>query len=261
MNILNEKPYIQKLIAVVKNSMQRKPRRISVNGRLSDAFVYIISGECDYFFENGFTFTAQAGNVIYLSKHAVYEMKLQSENYSFIYVDFMFEENGQFESALFKNEYDYSVLFRRLYAEYKNASAEHKINCMQRLYDIYAAICYQNKQAAYVPTSLKGRMETCKEYMDAHYDDVGLSIVCLSELAQMSDVYFRKNFQSIYHLSPKKYLTQIRLEHATELMQYSFLTLEECAFACGFSSWQYFSRVFKNAYGETPAVYRKKRSK
>ena len=53
MDILVEQPYIKKVIAVIKNSLVRTPRKISVKGRLSDAFVYILSGECEYTFENG----------------------------------------------------------------------------------------------------------------------------------------------------------------------------------------------------------------
>lgn len=263
MELLKEQPYIQKLIAVVKNSMQRSPRKILVNGRLSDAFVCILSGACTYRFEDGIEFTVQSGDVLYLANQAVYEMELQTEAYSFIYVDFLFENTQTYKSKVFStpdnNENnEYWGLFKKLYSEYKSANPKSKVSCMRRLYNIYEVLCERNEQI-YIPRTLKEKMEKSKEYMHAHYTDKELSIAHLAELAKMSEVYFRKIFQQTYKIAPKKYLTKIRLEHAQHWMQYSFLTLKECASLCGFSSWQYFTKVFKNETGETPAVYRKKK--
>ena len=100
-------------------------------------------------------------------------------------------------------------------------------------------------------------MEKCKEYIYLHYDDANLSIPELSKIAEMSDVYFRKTFQSVFKISPNKYVTKVRLERSLELMKYSFLSLDEIASMCGFSTVQYFSRVFKSEFGISPGKYRK----
>jgi AraC family transcriptional regulator of arabinose operon len=44
-------------------------------------------------------------------------------------------------------------------------------------------------------------------------------------------------------------------------MEYPFLSLEECAKRSGFSSCQYFYKVFKAHFGVTPAKYKKQRGK
>ena len=259
MDILKEKPYIQKLITVVKNSMKQSSRKLFVNGRLSDAFVYILSGSCSYRFENGMQFIVESGDILYLANQAVYEMKLQTETYSFIYVDFCFEGEQKYNSTVYKSSegVEYLNLFKKLNLEYKSLKPKAKIACMRQLYEIYAIICERNEQT-YIPHSLKEKMEICKEYIHSNYGDKDLSITYLAKLVQMSEVYFRKGFEAVYKTSPKKYLTRVRLEQSCQWMRYSFLSLEECAFLCGFSSWQYFSRVFKNGMGETPAAYRKR---
>jgi AraC-like DNA-binding protein len=258
MDIVKQQPYIQKLIAVVKNSMVRTPRKRFVNGRLSDAFVYVLSGGCEYHFENGMRFTVESGDVLYLANQAIYEMKLQTERYSFIYVDFLFEGEEKRQSAVYKNASvgDMAGDFKKLYTEYRKLKSSMKISCIRQLYEIYERLCERNEQI-YVPSSLKEKMENCEAYIRTHYWDNELNIDYLASLAQMSAVYFRKSFQAVYKTSPKKYLTHIRLEQACQWMKYPFLRLEECAELCGFSSWQYFSKVFKNEMGETPAVYRK----
>ena len=75
--------------------------------------------------------------------------------------------------------------------------------------------------------------------------------------AGMSEVYFRKLFKQLYHLTPGQYLTAVRVKRTRELPAYPYLTLEECAKQCGFSTVQYFCRVFKEHTGQTPAKYKK----
>ena len=262
MEILKNQPYIKDLIAVIKNSMMQTPRKIFVNGRLNDAFVYILSGACTYIFENGSQYVAQSGDVLYLANHAVYEMKLQTEKYEFIYVNFLFDGEQFFESKVYSCEENYNFLpiFKKMYQEYRSMSAHSRITCMRQLYDIYSLLCEMNERT-YVPDSLREKMEASKEYMQLHYAEINLSIATLAERAEMSEVYYRKMFQATYKVSPKKYLTLIRIKKSCQLLEYSFLSLEEVAVLCGFSSWQYFSRVFKNKTGESPASYRKKKIK
>jgi two-component system response regulator YesN len=73
----------------------------------------------------------------------------------------------------------------------------------------------------------------------------------------MSEVYMRKIFKNKYGRSPIEYITSVRLMRARELIGYQFVSLEECAKQSGFSSLQYFSRVFKKEFGITPASYRR----
>ena len=60
-----------------------------------------------------------------------------------------------------------------------------------------------------------------------------------------------------YALSPSQYIISVRLNKAKELMRSPFLSLEAVAQESGFSSPQYFSRVFKKETGMTPYAYRK----
>ncbi|MBD3239652.1 MAG: helix-turn-helix domain-containing protein [Chitinivibrionales bacterium] len=57
----------------------------------------------------------------------------------------------------------------------------------------------------------------------------------------------------------RKHLEEIRLERARNLLRSSTLNVSETALACGFSSTNYFVRVFRNAVGVTPGVWRRPR--
>ncbi|MBE6651758.1 MAG: helix-turn-helix transcriptional regulator [Ruminococcaceae bacterium] len=94
-------------------------------------------------------------------------------------------------------------------------------------------------------------------YIDENFNLPEFSITLLAERIEMSEVYLRKLFRAQYGISPSKYLISVRLKNAKKLMKYPFLTLEECALQSGFSSLQYFCRLFKKETGISPGKYRK----
>jgi AraC family transcriptional regulator, arabinose operon regulatory protein len=54
-----------------------------------------------------------------------------------------------------------------------------------------------------------------------------------------------------------EYALEIRLSSAINQMKYTSLNLEQIAENCGFGTYPYFHRVFKNKYGTAPGIYRK----
>ena len=87
---------------------------------------------------------------------------------------------------------------------------------------------------------------------------LGITQEDLAEKIGISEVYLRKLFKAQYGITPSNYLISVRLENAKKLMRYPFITLEECALQSGFSSLQYFCRLFKKETGISPGKYRKK---
>jgi AraC family transcriptional regulator of arabinose operon len=65
-------------------------------------------------------------------------------------------------------------------------------------------------------------------------------------------------FKEAFGESIMQYALKVRLNIAVERMKYSKLTLEQISDICGLGSYPYFHRVFKEAYGESPSVYRRK---
>ena len=53
-------------------------------------------------------------------------------------------------------------------------------------------------------------------------------------------------------------LNQVRIDEAKKLFKTTDLSVNEVSDRVGFSSWSYFSRVFKKVAGTSPAEYRRK---
>jgi AraC family transcriptional regulator, arabinose operon regulatory protein len=65
-------------------------------------------------------------------------------------------------------------------------------------------------------------------------------------------------FKETFGQSIMQYAQQVRLSMAVERMKYSTLTLDQIADSCGMGSYPFFHRVFKEKFGITPSVYRKR---
>lgn len=257
-NIMQENLCIQKIDSVIKGKNCQYRKLLKNNGRHSDAFVYILEGSCTYRFDDKIEFTATTGDVFYLPRQSVYSMFIHTQSYEFIFCDFEFADSSPKHSALYSHQdlNHIDSLFYKLLNRYHASSGNTYAECMSILYHIYSLL-QQHTEQGYLSKDKKDDMASAKRYMDEHLSQPELSISLLAEQCNVSEVYFRKLFKARYGLPPSKYLASIRLKNATKLMNYPFLTLDECALQSGFSSLQYFCRLFKKETGISPGKFRK----
>ncbi|MDO5292931.1 MAG: AraC family transcriptional regulator [bacterium] len=84
--------------------------------------------------------------------------------------------------------------------------------------------------------------------------------VSLEEMSQslgISYAHFSRQFAKELGLSPLQYMTQLRVRHATHMLLYSDASVTEIASECGFSTSNYFTKVFKSTMKVTPSEYRR----
>lgn len=82
-----------------------------------------------------------------------------------------------------------------------------------------------------------------------------LTALSIAQELHIHPTYLHKLFRDETGYSVCEYIQRVRLEHAAELMR-GDCTLRDAALAVGISSPQYFSKLFKRAYGMTPGEYR-----
>ena len=257
-DIMQENLCIQKIITVIQGKNPNHHKLLTVKSRHSDAFVYVISGSCTYRFDDKTEFTVTAGDVFYLPYQSIYTMYIHTDDYKFIFCDFEFAEPSARRSALYSHQDLKNVdsLFFKLLNRYRASAKNTYIECMSILYSIYGLL-QQNTQKSYIGKSKERNMIEARRYIDESFNLPEFSITLLAERIEMSEVYLRKLFRAQYGISPSKYLISVRIKNAKKLMKYPFLTLEECAMQSGFSSLQYFCRLFKKETGISPGKYRK----
>jgi AraC family transcriptional regulator len=85
-----------------------------------------------------------------------------------------------------------------------------------------------------------------------------ISVSELSAIARRSSAHFSRQFKLAVGLSPHAYVVRRRLERACQLMTTSAVTLSEIALIVGFSDQSHLCRLFRQAFGRSPANWRRK---
>ncbi len=97
-------------------------------------------------------------------------------------------------------------------------------------------------------------------YINKNYDkDITLKEIC-NEF-YLSKVTLCKQFKKVMNCSVMRYVFNLRINKAKELLIYSDDSIEEISRICGFSSANYFGLAFKKETGLSPFNYRKKPNK
>lgn len=95
------------------------------------------------------------------------------------------------------------------------------------------------------------------QYIGENLHRNDLSLLQVSAHVGLSGAYFSQLFKRETGEGLSAYITRSRVERAKELLVSTDLKIEDIALQVGFSTANYFSTVFKNTAGQTPAEYRR----
>jgi two-component system response regulator YesN len=94
------------------------------------------------------------------------------------------------------------------------------------------------------------------DYIEVHYKDFDLSLESLSEKVNLSVSYISALLKKGKKTTFVKYLTNLRMEKASELLKDKSLKIIDVAEAVGYNDPYYFSHCFKKYYGISPKEFR-----
>jgi AraC-like DNA-binding protein len=101
--------------------------------------------------------------------------------------------------------------------------------------------------------SLKTRLAI--EYMENEFASLD-GINTLADKLGISLSHFTREFTKETGINPIKYLTNIRMQNAMQLLTNTDLSINEVALKCGFSCGNYFSKIFKKSRHLSPNQFR-----
>lgn len=101
------------------------------------------------------------------------------------------------------------------------------------------------------------RIKKMLEYIQVHFQEE-INLHVLSELIYASESEVLRSFRDTINTTPIQYLSQYRIQKASEMLKTTNLSSTEIAYECGFQSASYFIEVFKKIEKCTPLEYRKK---
>lgn len=94
-------------------------------------------------------------------------------------------------------------------------------------------------------------------YVKEHLADEELSVSKVAEWVHLNPVYFGRVFKTVYGMSLKKYILDLRIEKAKELLTEGNYNITIIGSLVGIPNSSYFTKIFRENTGKLPSDYQK----
>lgn len=98
-------------------------------------------------------------------------------------------------------------------------------------------------------------LEKARRFIMEHYTDSDLNLTAVARHVDLNQKYLCSQFSKRFGKSFVSYLTELRLNHAKQLILKTDMKIYEICYTVGFSSVEHFIRLFKKATGVTPNLF------
>lgn len=220
--------------------------------RASHGLAIFLGGERTFYFSNK-RIKVSKNTIVYFPKGSNYIIKntLESDCYA---INFQMPDSAIFEPFAFKikNLNSYIESFRHSQKIWTKKSPGYASKVKSELYNII-----YNMQSEYtIPYSTSSVIQPAIDYIHSNYEKTTISVSHLASLCHISTVHLRNTFAKRFAMSPVKYINNLRIMRAKELLESGLYTVSEVCFLSGFHNESYFSREFKKVTGLSPTDYR-----
>ena len=204
----------------------------------------------DYLFSDGTVMHTKGNDFFYLPKGTTYDVQGMMNGGCYC-INFDADiSDAPFCLSLRKIE-DIRHAFKVAEMAWRQNERTASLLAMRAIYDsIYQVM--RDESRAYLPSKAQALLSPVTEYIKEHFTDNSLTVLYLATLCNMSEVYFRRLFQSVYGVSPKEYLIEKRMAYAKTLLLSGALSVSEVALRCGYGEPCHFSREFLRRVGVPP---------
>ncbi len=222
-----------------------------VQPRPYNAISFRLKGNSD--FSDGRAVThLNDGDILFMPQNVGYHLKSVEEEIIVIHFELEGKNQNNYEVIHPRHPESYRQLFESLLEEWNSRGQGYYLKAMSRFYAIFAKI--QNHLST-ADNAAYAKIKESVKYLHRNFTDSCLNIDALCNLSNMSDTYFRRLFYEVYGTTPIKFINELRINYAVELLETGYYTIEEIAEKCGFEDSKYFSTVFKKLKHQTPSSY------
>lgn len=243
---------IERIILVDKDEYREKTT--SFYSRLScNELIFHFSGTSTVRF-NGKTLFCDPDTVRFLPKGENREYFVERKDYGEC-IDIFFDTDVPISDSAFCLKAENSVvtasLFKKIFAVWTSKTEGYYFECLSLLYKIFAEL----QKKTYLPGRQYNHIKPAVDYIEDNFLKESISVEFLSELCGISTSYLKKLFIKRFGVPPVKYIIQMKLNYAADLLRSGLYPLNQVAAMCGYPSYYYFSRQFKSYFGTPPKSF------
>ena len=224
-------------------------------GRSYNALSYRICGNAD-FTHGDKTLHVKSGDVIFVPKGYDYHLSARDEKLIVVHFEIENQKDADIDFIAPIDRSYFHSKFCTLYDLWSKKQIGYRYECTSILYKILSKL-YKQKYEKKID-AVSDSLNDAIEYIHDHFTEPELSISNLASAAGISDTYFRKLFVSSFGITPLKYINDLRLSYAFELLNSGYFSVSEIAEKCGFDNQKYFSTFIKKQTGKPPTCFKLK---
>ena len=192
-------------------------------------------------------------DVYHMEEHFTRVVKKYSGNSGFpnMYVKFVFTNIVKLlgESSPMMDERDMESVIDEMY---RCSSVQELIAMAKKEMDKFLQLLSEDK------SSLKYKVEMTKDYIGKHYMD-DIQVEQMAARLYMSPGYLSMVFKKEAGENIKQYIRDVRMKKAEKLLTVTKMSVREVGQHTGFKNMSYFSKCFRQQFGDTPESYRRKK--
>lgn len=210
------------------------------------------NAEKNYFFSDGTTLKTHGGEVFYLPKGSNYRVKtiIPGGCYA-INFDTLENINSNPFIVNFRNNEEILKCFKTAEKLWRQRPAYYRSAILKHLYEIIHLLGREIERD-YLSQEKKSLISEATEKIHSSFTDNNLSVAKLAQMSGISEAYFRRLFIAKYGVSPKEYITRLRINYAKRLLRSGDFSVSEVATLSGYFEPCHFSREFSKRVGVSP---------
>lgn len=144
--------------------------------------------------------------------------------------------------------------FKKLFALWVAKNDGYYFESISLLYKIFAELQKQN----YIPENQYKAIKPALDYIEEHFLTGKISVPDLAKRCQISESYLKKLFIKKFGIPPVKYIIQMKINYACDLLSSQRYTVTQVSAICGYENPFFFSRQFKEYAGISPTDFASK---
>ncbi len=213
---------------------------------------YVLSGKISYYI-NGTPVTVKSGSAIVFPQGSIRQRT--SGNDPAFYVSFNVQVPDDFDlgiSGVIENAIRPNTVYMLENAKKDDMSIDpEKTN---KILSTFMYLCFQLKEVAI--GSGNPHVQQIKQYINDHLCE-SITLTEISAHVHLVEQYICSIFKKHTGMTVFQYINSERIDVAKRLIASNEFTLIKISEMCGFSDYNYFSRIFSQIVGMTPVYYRR----
>lgn len=220
----------------------------------SNELILTLSGDATVHF-NGKILKDGENTIRFLPKGPNYEYVVYHETKGEGCIDIFFDADKPVADEAFclnlSSNKTVMTLFKKLFSVWVGKGDGYYFECVSLLYKIFAELQKQN----YLPEQQYRTIQPAIRYIEEHFLTETITVEDLIAQCRISYSTLKKLFIRRFGLPPMKYIIQLRINHACDLLLTGHYSVSQTAQICSYDDLGFFSRQFKVYMGISPSEF------